>query len=235
MPEQRHRPDRPRGCGVVPRLGLRSDDGVPDPGTVVVLNGTPRSGKTSIASAMQQSSEGLWLNLGVDAFSQITPAQDRPGIGLRPGGERPDLEAHVVVLFEALYGAVTAWSRRGLNVVVDVGHHEDYSTPLGILGRVARDLRGLPAYLIGVRCPAEVVLARRGAGEPGRATPYVTAGPGGGVPDVVLRWDRAVHDPGIYDLEVDTSMASPEECARAIRRRLAGGPPTAFTALAQRS
>ena len=43
-----------------------------------------------------------------------------------------------------------------------------------------------------------------------------------------------MHDPGIYDLEVDTSTASPEACAAAIVRRLAEGPPVAFAALAAR-
>ncbi len=44
-----------------------------------------------------------------------------------------------------------------------------------------------------------------GGGDGGRR--YVTSGPGGEVPDVVRRWERAVHDPGIYDLEVDTSTS----------------------------
>ena len=56
----------------------------------------------------------------------MIPARLRPGIGLRPGGERPDLEDAVVALFGALYAAVVAWSRSGLDVVVDVGHHDDY-------------------------------------------------------------------------------------------------------------
>jgi chloramphenicol 3-O phosphotransferase len=43
-----------------------------------------------------------------------------------------------------------------------------------------------------------------------------------------VRWQREVHDPGIYDLEVDTSVLSPDECATAIARRLAQGPGTAF-------
>ena len=119
-------------------------DGLIDPpgsGRIVVLNGTPRSGKSSIASALGESSDSLWLNLGVDAFAAVTPRRLRPGIGLRPGGERPDLEDAVVALFGALYAAVVAWSPAGLDVVVDVGHHDDYSTPLGILPTVARDLQ----------------------------------------------------------------------------------------------
>ncbi len=41
-----------------------------------------------------------------------------------------------------------------------------------------------------------------------------------------------MHDPGIYDVEVDTSTSTPEECAQAIRRRVEAGPPTAFATLA---
>jgi len=49
----------------------------------------------------------------------------------------------------------------------------------------------------------------------------------------VQRWQDTVHVPGIYDLEVDTSVSSPEQCAAAIRRRLENGAPfTAFATLA---
>jgi len=200
-----------------------------------VLNGAPRSGKSSIAAAVQASFDGVWLSLGVDSFSQVTPHHLRPGIDLRPGGERPDLEHHVVVLYDALYESVIAMCRLGLNVVVDVGHHDDYSTPLGILGSVAQRLQDLPAYFIGVRCPVPVIMARRDGGEPGREGRYVTSDAVGVVPEIVLRWERAVHDPGIYDLEVDTSLASPGNCAVAVRRRLDDGPPTAFAELAEGS
>jgi chloramphenicol 3-O phosphotransferase len=214
--------------------------GLVEHGTIVVLNGTPRSGKSSLAEALQASAGadtgvGLgagasWLNLGVDAMTRVTPARLLPGIGLRPGGERPDLEDAVAALFDALYAAVVAWSRSGLQVVVDVGHHDDYAQPLGILPRVARELGALPAYFVGVRCPVEVVIARRDAS----GGDYVTSGPGGTVPDVVRRWERAVHDPGLYDLEVDTSTTSPEAGAAAILRRLQAGPPMAFATLAKR-
>jgi chloramphenicol 3-O phosphotransferase len=174
--------------------------------------------------------------MGVDAFSRgITPIQSLPGIGLRPGGERPDLEPLVPILFDALYESVIAQRRIGLNVVVDVGHHDDYSTPLGILDRVSERLEVLPAYFIGVRCPVEVILDRRAAEEPGREGTYLKRGPGGAVPEPVLRWERAVHDPGLYDLEVDTAEMSAEECARAIQARLEHGPPTAFREIRQRT
>jgi chloramphenicol 3-O phosphotransferase len=203
------------------------------PGTIVVLNGTPRSGKSRIAAALQGSSDSSWLAFGVDAMAEATPAALRPGIGLRPGGERPDLEDAVVILFDALYSAVAAWSRAGLSVVVDVGHHDDYSKPLGILARTAVLLQGLPAYFIGVRCPVGVIMARRDADPGGGGGSYVTSGPDGSIPDVVLRWERTVHDPGVYDLEVDTSASTPEACAAAILGRVDEGPPVALATIAE--
>jgi chloramphenicol 3-O phosphotransferase len=55
----------------------------------------------------------------------------------------------------------------------------------------------------------------------------------GSVPAPVRRWQEAVHIPGIYDLEVDTSRLSPVECANTLRQRLENGPPpSAFRRLA---
>jgi chloramphenicol 3-O phosphotransferase len=133
------------------------------PGQIVVLNGPPRSGKSSIARAIQNTFDGVWMNLGVDGFKQMTPERFQPGIGLRPGGERADLEPLVVTLYRAMYDAIAAHSRLGLNVVVDVGHHDGYSVPRGILPDCARRLGGLPAWFVGVRCALEVVMQRRQA------------------------------------------------------------------------
>lgn len=198
------------------------------PGTIIVLNGAPRSGKSSIVAAIQTTFEGVWMNLGQDHFMRMTPDRYQPGTGLRPGGERPDLEPLIVRLYRALYQSIAAHSRLGLNVAADMGHHDSYSAPRGILPDCARQLAGLPAWLIGVRCPLEVVLERR------RATGYLTSeSPQAPAPEPVLRWQREVHIPGIYDLEVDTSVLSPQECAERIRKRIEDGPaPEAFARLA---
>jgi chloramphenicol 3-O phosphotransferase len=201
----------------------------PTLGQIIILNGAPRAGKSSIATAIQDAYDGLWLNLGVDHWMQMTPARYQPGIGLRPGGERPDLEPVVAILYRALYESIAAHSRLGVNVVVDVGHHDAYSVPLGILPACARLLKGLPTLLVGVRCPLEVILERR------RATGWDTGqAPGDPVPPPILRWQTAVHSPGIYDLEVDTSVLTPAECAATILRRMMEGPaPVALTKVAQ--
>jgi hypothetical protein len=84
------------------------------PAQVIILNGAPRSGKSSIAAAIQESFQGVWMNLGVDHFMAMAPPRYRPGIGLRPGGERPDLEPLVAVLYAAMYESIAAHSRLGL-------------------------------------------------------------------------------------------------------------------------
>jgi chloramphenicol 3-O phosphotransferase len=198
------------------------------PGQIVIVNGPPRSGKTSIAAAIQETFPGVWMNLGVDGFKRMTPARLQPGIGLRPGGERPDLEPLIVTLYLAMYDSIAAHSRLGLSVVVDVAHHDAYSVPRGILPACARRLAGLPVLFVGVRCPIATVRARRVATWGG--TGYVETEAGW---DPVEAWQREVHAVGGYDLEVDTSVLSPAECAEAIRRRLVDGPPpSAFPRLA---
>lgn len=202
-------------------------------GWVVVLNGAPRSGKSSIAQAIQETFDGPWLNLGVDVFSRcVTPPRYRPGIGLRPGGERPDIEALIPALYAAFYESLAAHSRQGLNVVADVGHHDAYSVPLRVLPDAGRKLRGLPALLVGVRCPVEVIMQRRDAGQPGREGHYMTSGTDGEIPPPVRRWQEEVHRTGVYDLEIDTSAVTPEAAAAMIHQRLDGPAPSAFTRLA---
>jgi chloramphenicol 3-O phosphotransferase len=196
-------------------------------GHIVILNGAPRAGKSSIVAAVMGRLPGRWRNLGVDEMRRRTPEALQPGIGLRPGGERPDLEPQVQRLYRELYDDIACNARAGFDVVVDVGHHDGYSRPLGILPAAARQLAGLPVLFVGVHCPLAVIMARRNASPAG----YV-AGPG--VPDPVRRWQLAVHRPGIYDLELDTSVLRPEQGAAAIAAALADPPqPSAFEQLAR--
>lgn len=207
-----------------------------DPGRIVILNGAPRSGKSSIAAAIQEGFDGPWMSLGVDAYiNAVTPPRYRPGLGLRPGGERPDLEPLVPRFYAALYESIAAHSRLGFDVVVDVAHHDEYSRPLHILPDCARRLTSLPVLFVGVHCPIETIMQRRNAGQAGREGLYAVGTADEPVPAPVLRWQRAVHLPGIYDLELDTSKQSPAECAARIGEVLRVGVarPTAFERLGQ--
>ena len=196
------------------------------PGRIAVLNGAPRAGKSSIVAVVQETFDGPWLNLGVDVARAMTPARYQPGIGLRPGEAAHPVAPLVPVLYAALYDSIAAHSRTGLNVVVDVGHHD-----AEILADCARRIADLPALFVGVRCPIEVIMERRNASPPGS---YAVSAADDPVPAPVVRWQQQVHVPGIYDLEVDTSVLSPEECADAIRRRFeSAAPPTAFRRIAE--
>jgi chloramphenicol 3-O phosphotransferase len=184
---------------------------------IVVLNGPPRAGKSSIAEAIQETFAGVWVNLGVDVARRTTPPVAQPGIGLRPGEAAHPAAPVVRVLWSALWESIAAHARLGLDVVADVGLHDADAAADG-----ARRLAGLSVLFVGVRCPVDVAIARRSL-DPGT---YATGR------TIVERWEREVHR-WHYDLEVDTSAATPAECAAAIADRLvAEPPPTAFFQLA---
>src|SRR5687768_2615579 len=110
-----------------------------DPGRIVILNGPPRSGKSSIVAVIQKTFDGVWMNLGVDVFAiHVTPEKVRPGIGLRPGEPDHPASALVPSMYAALYDSIAAHARAGLNVVVDVGHYDRE-----LLAACARRLDGL--------------------------------------------------------------------------------------------
>ena len=140
------------------------------------------------------------MNLGVDVARTTTPPRLQPGIGLRPNEPDHPAAAFVPVLYAALWESVAAHQRLGLNVVVDVGVHD-----AARVEDARRRLAGLPVLWVGVRCPLAVIQARSGADRP---------------PDGPARWQEAVHAPWTYDLEVDTSVLSPDQCAAEIEKQL---------------
>jgi chloramphenicol 3-O phosphotransferase len=191
----------------------------------VILNGAPRSGKSTIACEIQETFPGLWINLGVDVARPMTPRTLQPGVGLRPGDTDHPAAAAVPILYAALWESVGAHARLGLNVVVDVGLYDP-----AVAADAARRLAGIPVIFVGVRCAVETIMERRRRSAAGA---YLTAPAGDPVPEAVLRWQREVHAHWTYDLDVDTSAHSAAECAAAIRGRLDDGPAlTAFARLA---
>lgn len=180
---------------------------------IVILNGAPRSGKSTLARAIQKDVPGNWLLLGVDSQMASLPPQFMPGIGLRPGGERPDLEPEVVRLYQLLFDTIRLSAKAGFDIIVDLGMHEDYSAPLGILDRAAQTLGAWRPLFIGIDCAIEEIMRRRNAAPNSISGTYLG---GDTPPPPVLRWQKAVHAGKDYDLRLDMGMLTPEQGAAAI-------------------
>ncbi|HPH97319.1 MAG TPA: hypothetical protein PKW33_20570 [Anaerolineaceae bacterium] len=179
------------------------------PGKIIILNGTSSSGKTSLLRALQNRMETeAWLDAGIDRFIWMMPRRylNRPlwdrvlGLAASAGPE-----GHSLV--NGMHAAAAALSRAGLNVLMDHVLVEP-----AWVGGCAQALAGLPAWLVGVRCPLDV-LEQREADRKDRTLGQAR-----------LQFDR-VHAHGIYDLEVDTSQLSPDEAAARVQAYVESGPP----------
>ena len=195
-------------------------------GTIIILNGTPRSGKSSIAFGIQSTFEGIWMNLGVDHFMKITPEHLLPGIGLRPGGEAPQLEKSIKMMYKAMFKMVAELSKTGFNVVVDVGIHDNYSQPLNVLNDCVDILEDYTVWFIGIECPIETIMERR----------IKTWGKGyhadGSIPKPIKLWQESVHKHKNYDMTIDTSIYSVEKCVELIKKNMIKSKvPTAFSSM----
>lgn len=182
-----------------------------DLGEVIVLNGAPRSGKSAIAEEIVSTFQGDWVSIGVDSMMAATPAELLPGIGLRPGAARPDLEIYVQEQYHQLFADVAKRAWAGTKVVMDVGIHDDYSKPLGIADAMSVAFAGLDVLLVGVHCSLEMLRTRRAK------TGYLSWAAGADVPDPVQRWQQAVHTELTYDVEVTTSALTSAECVAQLR------------------
>ncbi|MEU9051274.1 AAA family ATPase [Streptomyces sp. NPDC048384] len=174
-------------------------------GTVVLLNGTSSSGKSSIARALLDVLDGTWFHLPVDAFHAMrggSPLADE------------DLQAEIDRTTKGFHRAVAGMAAAGNNLVVDY--------PLSRRWRLL-DLLDLlvpeDTVLIGVRCPLPELQRRereRGDRQPGLAA---------------RQFDQ-VHSHGPHDLDVPTDTLTPAECALRISDFLPNRPrPTAFEEL----
>lgn len=185
-------------------------------GTIIILNGTSSSGKTTILKALQEALPEPYLNAGIDKFIWMLPARylDRPLWDDVLGKADAAGEAGFT-LFSGMHHAIAALSRTGNHVLADHVLVEPRWVE-----ECARLFAGLPAYLIGVRCPLEVVEQRE------RDRRDRTLG------QARAQFEKA-HAHGVYDLEIDTSLLTVEECVTAIIGRI-GAPPEAFKRLAAR-
>lgn len=168
---------------------------------VIVLNGGSSSGKTTIATCLQEILPSPWLRLGVDTLIDAMPPRlltSETGIELgadgsvRPGHEFRRLES-------AWMQGVAAMVHAGACIIID---------DVFLSGVEARDrwqaaLVNISVLWVGVRCDPAVAAERERAR-------------GDRVTGMAETQASMVHAGMTYDLEVDTSATSALECAQRI-------------------
>lgn len=174
--------------------------------TVVVLNGTSSSGKTTLARAFQEVAPAVFLNFSIDnilsalpatAIRSITSGEDISSIG-------------VPELVRAYYACVRQ--------LLDLGH--DLVTDHAITARyhaehLVEAVDSHRVILVGLESPLEVLVEReqaRGDRRKGMAAAQLPA----------------IHSWLIYDLTIDTAVVSPGDGARRIAVAIAAGKCDAF-------
>lgn len=174
---------------------------------VIILNGGSSSGKTSIAKCLQDLLPVPWLRFSIDDLIDAMPEimiNAGKGIQFGPDGSvspGPDFR----ILESAWMQGIAAMVRSGARVIVD----DVFISGLDARRRWEAALEGLQVLWIGVFCDAAVASereARRGDRVTGMAASQATA----------------VHAGMDYDVKVDTTEMSPEECSRIIAQRLSG-------------
>lgn len=171
-----------------------------------MLNGGSSSGKSSLARALQELLPGTWLTFGVDTFIEALPGRGdspRSGISYDASGAVV-LSEEFARLEDAWYSGVRAMSRSGAHIILD-----EVLLAGGAGQRRLESAFGAQTLTwVGVHCDPEVAASREAAR-------------GDRVPGMARRQATRVHLGVSYDVEVDTSSRSPEECARTVSALLA--------------
>lgn len=166
--------------------------------TVIVLNGTSSSGKTTIARAFQERAPRLFLNFSIDSILDALPRSARDRI--TAGADISDLRLKELVT--AFYACVKQLLDLGHDLVIDHAVVVPYHADLLRAAIASHD-----ALLVGVDCPPEVLRQR----ELQRGDRTI------GLAD---RQYPRIHTLLDYDLMLDMSSMSAEDAADRIVARL---------------
>lgn len=204
-------------------------------GTIIFLNGTSSSGKTTLALALQEILPEPYLHIALDQFRDGMPAQYRGlnspegstgamGLNVVPivnhDGAHTDIQfgSMGLTMLKGMRRAIASMAQVGNNIIIDdIIMHDEF------LQDYLDALEGLHVIFVGIRCPMKVIEER----EQRRV---------GRFPGTAIAHFKSAHAHGTYDIEVDTSTQSPETCAEKIKQFVCRGEnkPTAFQELRTR-
>lgn len=173
---------------------------------ILFLNGTSSAGKTTVARAFQRLWHDPALYASIDSFIFMFADHVLKNDEVRKVALWP--------LISAFNKSLPNIAATGFPVIVD------YVMESRVwLEECLASLRDYEVYFVGVKCPLEE-LERREMARGDRQVGFAK-----------WQFDR-VHQYGEYDLELDTFVLSPEECALQLKGLLLSGkPPQAFDRL----
>ncbi len=182
-------------------------------GSIIFLSGVSSSGKTSIARALQNLFEVPFLHVSVDNFLETMPLRFvnyLSGVIEPSESELERLRTYFPRVLAGTHASIAALASEGNNLIVDYV----FEQPSDLLRCVER-LAEFSVFFVGVHCSLEE-LERREKQRDRR-------------PGLAKHQFEVVHAHAIYDIEVDTTSISAEECAREIIQAFENTPkPTAF-------
>lgn len=201
-------------------------------GTIIFLNGTSSSGKTTLALALQEILPEPYLHMALDQFRDGMPAKYRGlnspegtlgAMGLNVVPVMNHAGAHTDIQFGSMGCTMLRGMRRAIACMAQAGNNiiiDDIIMNDGFLQDYLDALEGLNVIFVGIRCPMSVLEER----EQRRV---------GRFPGTAIAHFESAHAHGIYDIEVDTATQSPEICAEKIKQFVcrSGSKPTAFPEL----
>lgn len=189
-------------------------------GKIILLNGSSSAGKTTIATMLQQLSVEPYQHIALDQFRDGMPPQYRgfnspkgttgaSGLNIVPENLNEQLVTSIQFgefgkqVLKGMRRSVVAFADLGINVIVDDlmierEFFEDYATLF----------KQYEFLCVAVRCPLKEVEQRENL-RPGR------------FPGTATWLFERVHENMIYDLQVDTSINSPRDCAERILKAFA--------------
>lgn len=202
-------------------------------GSIIFLNGTSSSGKTTLAYALQERFEIPFNHIALDQFRDGLPNKFR-GLNAPVGstGERglnvvPETSCqppYTRVAFGTEGKKMLRGMRRAMAAMVETGNNiiiDDIILETEFLTDYLEVFAKFDVYFVGVKCPRAVINEREQA-RPGR------------FPGTAVGHFDICHAHDCYDVEVDTSVSTPMLCAEKIVQHMSANSPAAFESLRQR-
>lgn len=185
------------------------------PGNIILLNGAASADKTKIIAALQKVLDRPYRNARIDKFSAGMPGLAQ---GMHPSGAESQGQTYLaqpLKRFRPLGSQLLTGMHQTIATLARTGHHIIVNHTLldtGWLHECAPLFCKLPTFFVGVR--TSPIMLEPHKWESGSRTS-----------DRAQAQCTAFHMPGIYDLELDTALCSPLECALQIKFRVLIGPP----------